>query len=153
MDLILWRHAEAEDHAARGGDLERALTTEGEQQAQRMARWLVPHLPRQLRILCSPARRTRQTAAALARDYELCDALAPGAGPQQVLQAAGWPDAPHAVLLVGHQPTLGATVAQLLEVPHGEFAIRKGALWWLRARERHGEHQVTVVAVQSPGLL
>ena len=33
MDLILWRHAEAEDARAGQDDLERALTPKGERQA------------------------------------------------------------------------------------------------------------------------
>ena len=44
MDLILWRHAEAEDwqpdDAHRGSDLDRALTARGEKQAARMAAWM-----------------------------------------------------------------------------------------------------------------
>ena len=37
MNLILWRHAEAEDGA---DDLQRALTGKGRRQAARMAQWL-----------------------------------------------------------------------------------------------------------------
>ena len=37
MDLILWRHAEAEEAAPGGGDSERELTPRGEKQALRMA--------------------------------------------------------------------------------------------------------------------
>ena len=37
MDLILWRHAEAEELAEAGDDLARALTSRGEKQAARMA--------------------------------------------------------------------------------------------------------------------
>ncbi len=57
MDLILWRHAEAEDEADGQHDLERALTPRGEKQAARMAAWLDRHLPEGASILCSPARR------------------------------------------------------------------------------------------------
>src|SRR5205085_11789426 len=62
MDLILWRHAEAEDEA-RGGDLARALTLRGRAQAERMAAWLGPRLPGKTRIVASPARRCQETAA------------------------------------------------------------------------------------------
>ncbi|MEO7547467.1 MAG: histidine phosphatase family protein, partial [Ramlibacter sp.] len=40
MDLILWRHAEAEDAPEGGDDLDRALTSRGEKQAARVAAWL-----------------------------------------------------------------------------------------------------------------
>jgi phosphohistidine phosphatase SixA len=62
MDLILWRHADAEDAIP---DLTRNLTTKGDRQAKRMAGWLRVHLPKQARILSSPANRSRQTADAL----------------------------------------------------------------------------------------
>ncbi|HEX7466215.1 MAG TPA: histidine phosphatase family protein, partial [Usitatibacter sp.] len=39
MELILWRHAEAED-AGGGGDLARSLTKRGRKQAAKMAEWL-----------------------------------------------------------------------------------------------------------------
>ena len=78
MDLILWRHAEAEDEADGQHDLERALTPRGEKQAARMAGWLDRHLPEGARILCSPARRCEQTALALGRKFKIRDALAPG---------------------------------------------------------------------------
>ena len=51
MDLILWRHAEAEDAAPGMSDLERALTTKGVKQARRMGQWLNSQLPDSCRIL------------------------------------------------------------------------------------------------------
>lgn len=59
MDLILWRHAEAEPGEP---DLERALTAKGQRQARRMADWLGSQLPDSCRILASPALRCLQTA-------------------------------------------------------------------------------------------
>jgi phosphohistidine phosphatase len=40
MDLILWRHAEAQDESENGDDLQRSLTSRGEKQAARIAAWL-----------------------------------------------------------------------------------------------------------------
>ena len=57
------------------------------------------------------------------------------------------------MLVVGHQPTLGQVAAQLLGLPEGECAIKKGAIWWLRSREREGEHQTVVVAVLTAELV
>ena len=152
MDLILWRHAEAEDLAA-GSDLQRELTRRGERQAARMAEWLRRHLPDDARILCSPARRCEQTVRALRRQYQLADELAPGASVDEVLGAAQWPGDGETVLVVGHQPTLGAVVARLLQMRDTDCTVRKGGVWWLRTREHDGRQQATVVAVQSPDLL
>lgn len=150
MDLILWRHAEAEDALP---DLSRELTGRGRKQASRMADWLNPRLPPDIRILASPAIRTLQTAQALGRDYEPEPRLAPGADVQDVLDAAGWPDAPHPVLIVGHQPTLGQVAMQLLAGQAGDLAVKKGAIWWFQNRERAGQLQVVLRAVAAPDWL
>ena len=60
---------------------------------------------------------------------------------------------PEPVLVVGHQPTLGLAAAYLLSGQPQEWAIRKGAAWWLRAREREGELQVVLHAVVAPELV
>ena len=153
MDLILWRHAEAQDLADGQDDLARALTSRGEKQAARMANWLDRQLPDGARILVSPSRRTEQTALALGRKYKIRPELAPDGTVAQLLEVAQWPDAKHPVLLVGHQPTLGATVAQLLGMKLGSCPVRKGAVWWIRHRERDGHAQTLVLTVQSPDLL
>jgi phosphohistidine phosphatase len=127
VDLVLWRHAEA---AAGAPDLLRTLTPVGLKQAQRIAAWLAPRLPRDCRILVSPAERAQQTARALAQHFLVVDALAPGASAQALLSAVGWPDAEPA-LVVAHQPTLGEVASLLLAGPQGGWAIAAGALWWL----------------------
>lgn len=151
MDLIIWRHAEAVDSAA-GGDLARKLTAKGEKQAERMAKWLETRLPRGTRMLVSPALRCQQTAAALGRDFETVDAIAPAAPAQAVLDAAGWPDASAPVLVVGHQPTLGLAASLALTGQAQIWSIKKAGVWWLRHRERvdDEESKVIVVAVESP---
>lgn len=153
MDLILWRHAEAEDVSADGTDLSRALTPRGEKEAARMGAWLDSKLPDTARILSSPARRCEQTVMALGRKHKVRPELAPGASPQALLEAAQWPQSRQVVVLVGHQPTLGQLIAQLLGLQAGECPVRKGSAWWLRARERNGVFQTVVVAVRSPDLV
>jgi phosphohistidine phosphatase len=150
MDLILWRHAEAQDETGDGNDLERALTSRGEKQAARVAAWLDRLLPEAARIYSSPARRCEQTALALGRKYKVRPELAPDATPELLLEAAQWPHARQPVVLVGHQPVLGQTLAQLLGLRHDGCPVRKGAVWWIRTRERDGHQQTVVVAVQSP---
>jgi phosphohistidine phosphatase len=149
MDLILWRHAQAQDPEDHMSDRERALTRTGKRQARRMAAWLAHELPKDTRILVSPAVRTLQTAQALERDFTPCNELLPGATPGALLQLAGWPAASGPVLIVGHQPTLGQTIARLLEMAQSDCAVKKGALWWLRGRKRDGALQTVVVTVRT----
>lgn len=157
MDLILWRHAEAEmlpeGDVDAGSDLKRALTVRGEKQAVRMAQWLDRQLPVSTRILVSPARRCEQTAQALGRKFKIRPELGPGATPAQLLELVQWPVSKSPLLVIGHQPTLGQTIAQLLGFQESDCALKKGALWWLRSRNREGQSQTVVVTVQSPEVL
>ena len=125
MDLILWRHAEAEETPEADDDLNRALTGRGEKQAARVGAWL--------------------------------DRLRPELGPDcttaLLLETAQWPVAKQSVVIIGHQPVLGQAVAQLLGLNSDSCPVRKGAVWWIRTRERDGHQQTVVVAVQSPDAL
>lgn len=154
MELILWRHAEAEDGVP---DLDRRLTARGEKQAQRVAAWLHAQLPDSARILVSPAVRAQQTAQALAdeggRKLRTVDDIAPGADAQDVLAAADWPEAGRAVVIVGHQPTLGWVASTLLAGEAMDWSIRKAGVWWLSSRERDGEQQAVLRAVINPDQL
>lgn len=153
MDLILWRHAEADDPGEDEADLERALTPKGERQAVRMAEWLNQRLAASTRILVSPAKRCQQTAQALGRKFRTIDAIGPDAGLAALLAAARWPDSNEPVLVIGHQPTLGHVAAHLLGDQTQSWTIKKGAVWWLRQREREGVGQVILQAVQAPDCL
>ncbi len=157
MDLILWRHAEAEDleetEEGCGADLSRRLTPKGERQALRMAAWLDRQLPEGVRVFCSPAVRTEQTVIALGRKYKAREELRPDGSVDELLQLVQWPEARQPALIVGHQPTLGRTVARLLDWREEDCSIRKGAVWWLRQRERDGQLQTVIVTVQTPELL
>jgi phosphohistidine phosphatase len=150
MDLILWRHAEAEDGSP---DTKRRLTPRGEKQAHDMAKWLRPRLPKKTRILVSPATRTQQTAHALALPFEIEPQIAVGADAADLIAAAhGLADA-DAVLLVGHQPTLGQLAALLLTGTEIGWSVKKGGVWWFSRRSRAGQDQTTLRAVMNPELL
>ncbi len=162
MDLILWRHAQAHDGpldaagesiATVAEDLARTLTPKGQRQAERMGAWLDQRLPQATRVLVSPAMRTQQTAKAVGRRYKLEPSLAPSASVDDLLAAARWPDGGGAVLIVGHQPTLGLLASRLMTGQDLAWSIKKGAVWWLRTRERVGQPQVSLHAVQSPDAL
>jgi len=136
MDLIFWRHAEAFDPLDGQEDLTRTLTPKGEKQAQRMGQWLDRQLPDGVRVMSSPAIRCEQTVKSLGRKVKYKSELLPDGNLEDLLVTAGWPESKMTVLIVGHQPVLGHAIAYLLGVPQGDFAIRKGAVWWLRSRVR-----------------
>lgn len=150
MDLILWRHAEAVDGAP---DMARKLTPKGIKQARETASWLQARLPKDTRVLVSPAERTLQTAQALTGDFEVVKEIAPGASAAAVLAAAGWPDSRSSVLIVGHQPTLGMVAAMLIAGEPMPWSVRKSGVWWLSHRVRGEEPQVVLRAVMSPDFL
>ncbi len=150
MDLILWRHAEAEPGVP---DLGRRLTAKGHRQAERVGAWLDRHLPDDTRILVSPAERAQQTAAALKRPRATANAVGPGATVAAVLAAAGWPDAREPALVVGHQPTLGAVAAYLLSGEEAYWAVKKAGVWWFSNRDRGGPSDVVLRAVTGPDLV
>jgi len=139
MELILWRHADAEDGA---DDMARELTAKGETQAQAMAKWLRARLPAKFALVASPAARAQQTAAALSASIETEASLAPGASAAAIVRAAE--KRKGLVIIVGHQPDLGRAAAHLLGTK-GECRIEKGALWWFEDDK--------VRAVMSPDLL
>ncbi len=153
MDLILWRHAEAREIGDRETDADRPLTDKGRRQAKRMAEWLSRHLPESTRVLVSPTARTRQTAEALVSKFRTAEELGPERSVTELLHAARWPDARGAVLVVGHQATLGMTAAYLMSGDAQPWSIRKGAVWWLRQRERESGTTVVLHAAAAPDLL
>ncbi len=128
MNLILWRHADAEDGAP---DLGRRLTGKGRSQARRMAEWLKPRLPKG----CVVAE------------------LAPGADSASVLGAVGWPELGRGVLAVGHQPTLGRVASLLICGDEAEMSLKKGAIVWIARRGREGGEENVIRAALSPDLL
>ena len=154
MELILWRHAEAELGEP---DLGRKLTGRGDKQARRVAEWLHAQLPDSARILVSPATRAQQTARALGevshRKLRTVGEIAPGADVRDVLRAADWPQAKVPVVVVGHQPTLGHVASFLLAGEVQDWSVKKAGVWWISSRERNGAEQTVLRAVISADLL
>jgi phosphohistidine phosphatase len=150
MELILWRHADA---APGQPDAARPLTERGRRQAEAMAGWLVPRLPQGLRIAVSPARRAQETARALGRTFETVDGLAPGGDVATHLGIAGWPDSGQAVLLVGHQPTLGEMASRLIDGGDESWRLGVGAVYWLRTSESGGLGEAELLVAIAPEIL
>ena len=143
MELILWRHADAEDGV---DDMARRLTGKGEGQAVAMAAWLRSHLPRSYTLLASPAVRAQQTAAALRVPIVTERSLAPGALPPMIIETARRHKG--LVIVVGHQPDLGRTAAKLIVRTEADWHFEKGAIFWIA-----GEAPTRIKAALSPDLL
>ncbi len=148
MNLLLWRHAEAENFNARG-DLARMLTTRGHAQAVEGARWIRAFAHQhewKLRVVASPAQRTLQTAQTLAPHPQIDTRLAPDADPAYYLElAAGLEHKHDALVIVGHQPTIGAVIADLLVSSLHPISVRKGGIWWFILRPQTREDAPVVL--------
>lgn len=158
MNLILWRHAEAEDlpdslGTSRNADLLRPLTRRGRKQADASAAWLRAHLSGDVRVLVSPAVRSKETAAALTGNAEVVPDLAPGADVTAVLAAIGWPQGTENTVVVGHQPWVGRLASLLLAGTEMNWSVRKSGIWWLTSRTRESEDQTVLRAVMNPEFL
>ena len=145
-ELLLWRHADAEDGIPDAG---RALTKKGLKQAKQVATWLKPRLAGNYLILVSPAKRAQQTAAALDLPYTTEKRIGVHANVADIVSAAHWPERRGMVIVVGHQPTLGQVAAQLLTGEPAGWTIKKGALWWFSSRAG----DTILRAVVSPDLI
>ncbi len=157
MDLVLWRHADAEPGEPGQADAERRLTAKGKKQARRAAEWLHGNLPNSARILVSPAVRAQQTAAPLHalshRKLKTVAALAPGASAAEILEAVDWPNAEGCIVVVGHQPSLGWVASRVLAGKDLPWSIKKAGIWWLQARQDASGLDVSLRAVVGPDLL
>jgi phosphohistidine phosphatase len=150
VDLILWRHAEAEELRGATPDNERRLTERGRKQAETMAAWLRCQHMKDVRVLASPTKRALQTANALGLPVKIKPQLGVGASAADLLAAADWPDHAGATILVGHQPALGRLASLLLAGTEADWTIKKGGVWWFTNRVRHDETQTVLRAVSNP---
>ncbi|MBL8518962.1 MAG: histidine phosphatase family protein [Betaproteobacteria bacterium] len=131
MELILWRHADAEPGR---DDAKRALTDKGKKQAAKVAKWLKPRIDDKWLILASPTVRTRETVDALGMKYETRLTLGPDSSASAILREAHWPDGDQNVVVVSHQPILGHIASRLITGHPGDMNIRKGSVWWFSTR-------------------
>ena len=124
-ELILLRHAHAEPQALGQHDLDRPLSAVGQAEAEAAGRWLRDHQLVPDRVLCSPARRTRETLEAVLaqtgyaeqRLEERIYEAAPGTLAGLVEEQEGV----ERLLLVGHNPGLEQLVALLHSGRSGEY--------------------------------
>jgi phosphohistidine phosphatase len=142
--LLVLRHARAAGEPG-VNDIERPLTAGGRRDASAAGQWLLARGITPDWVLCSPARRTRETWE---RIREALGATAPGddavsfghrlydAGAQDLLDLINeQPDDAHTLLTVGHNPACGQLVASLtgrsdIPFPAGALAVvRLGESW------------------------
>jgi len=145
MDLIFWRHAEAEDGSANGRDADRALTKRGRKHAAKMAKWLSQHLPADTQVLCSPARRCLETAAALhdlnGIEIQVADFLSVESTLEHIAKA-----------VAKVQPNLGLLISRLVGMEQHACVVKKGSVWWISEHSVDGVMKYYIYTIQQPGL-
>jgi phosphohistidine phosphatase len=150
MDIIFWRHAQAQDGSDTLDDLDRPLTARGIKHAKRVGDWLEKKLPDSTKIWCSPALRCRETAQGLGRKFKTSEAIVPSATAAQLLELIGQQTGVSAVLIIGHQPALGQAAAMMLGLSAPEFPLKKGALCWLRLSQEADNTSVELMTLIGP---
>lgn len=152
MELILWRHAEAEKAGIGLPDQDRRLTPAGLKQAVKMAAWIKPRLPKQTLVLVGPSVRTRQTADCLELPYTVERKVGIGVDIADIMAAAKWPGEGGSVLVVCHQPSIGHLASLFIAGVESEMPIKKCGLLWFSTREREHRMQVVLRAAMYPDL-
>lgn len=124
-ELILLRHAHAAPACPGQEDMDRALSSQGQAEAEAAGHWLKQHNFVPDRIIASPARRTRETLeqVLLALGYveQRQDARIFEATPGTLIQVADEHRDLDRVMLVGHNPGLEQLAALLSSGQSGEF--------------------------------
>lgn len=124
-ELILLRHAHAEPAADGQADIDRPLSPHGLAEAEAAGRWLLEQKLSPDRVLCSPARRTRETLEAVLEqtgyveqrlDERIYDAV-----PGTLAALADEHREVERVLIVGHNPGLEQLVALLHSGQSGDY--------------------------------
>lgn len=149
MEIYILRHGAAQPRSGHIPEAKRKLTPKGKRDVKRVARrahaaGVAPDV-----VLTSPyvrAMATAKTAMKLFKSTpELVEAesLLPGRAPQEVWKEIRSHAPAAQVLVVGHEPQLGALAAYLLRAPNLHVDLKKGAMVAVRmdrvAREPRGE--------------
>lgn len=122
-EIVILRHAHADPAEQGQPDEQRTLSDKGVEEARKVHAWLQGQNLRFDRILCSPAARTRETAAIALSDASASIVYEPriyDATPGELL-ALLQDQARETTLLVGHNPGLEQLVALLTSGDSGNF--------------------------------
>lgn len=159
--LLLMRHAIAEDQSPTRNDEDRRLTGEGKRKLREVVAGMrAIELPVEA-VLTSPLRRAVETAAIVGDGYgipdavQLMPALAPGGGPDRVLQGLADIGRPSAIVLVGHEPDLGELASTLLVGTPGllHVGFRKAGLAGIVVPSLPPRHAGSLDFFLTPGQL
>ena len=124
-ELILLRHAHAEPANAGQADIDRPLSPEGLAEAEAAGRWLAEHKLVPDCVLCSPARRTRETLeavlAAVGYVDQRLDERIYEATPGTLAELADDHRDTDRLLLVGHNPGLEHLAALMHSGQSGDY--------------------------------
>ncbi|MGH8090667.1 MAG: SixA phosphatase family protein [Rudaea sp.] len=151
-EIILLRHAHAENAAAGQADTDRNLSLRGIAEARAAGHWLREQTALPARVLCSPAVRARQTLEnALGDVHPQIEAriYAATAGELDAL-IDEHADAPR-LLLVGHNPGFETFVALLATGQSGDFrGMPPGGIAWFEIDGEAEPGAGTLKAFWSP---
>ena len=124
-ELILLRHAHAEPGGVGQEDIDRPLSRQGLAEAEAAGKWLKAHNLLPDRILCSSARRARETLEQVLQMTgfieERQEPRIYDATPGTLMQVADEHRECARLLLVGHNPGLEQLVALLSSGQSGDF--------------------------------
>jgi len=141
MRLYLMRHGTAEQPDDSGADARRALTAQGRERVEAVARGLAALGVEPKEVWSSPLLRARQTAEIAARRLgvppkriHLTPSLAPGAAPRQLLAELANRRGGGDVLCCGHAPHLDALLAECIGLgAQPRTALKKAGVACLQA--------------------
>ncbi len=150
MNLLVIRHDVATPRDATSGaetDAQRPLSDLGRKRARRAARALARLVGKVDLLVSSGLRRADETALALASELggiavERCEALAPGAKPEELAAWLQEREGAETVAIVGHEPGLSELVTWLvsgLSTPWLELGKGGACLLEIRGRIAPGE--------------
>lgn len=124
-ELILLRHAHALPASGAEADIDRALSQDGIAEAQAAGKWLVEHNLIPDLVLCSPARRTRETLSIVCDKAGYCEQRIEdelyGASPGTLMELLDAHRDVGRVMVVGHNPGLEQTVALISSGQSGDY--------------------------------
>ena len=132
--ILILRHGKSDWSDLSLADFDRPLAKRGRKDAPRMGQVLALFDCVPDRILSSPARRARQTAERVAeacgykKSLYLADSFYGGSSEDLIIALRRLPDKIERPMLIGHNPTLEETAADLLSPPrqrwYQEWSIR-----------------------------
>jgi phosphohistidine phosphatase len=132
-EIILLRHAHADNADSAANDSERGLSARGITEARDAGHWLRSHAALPAKVLCSPARRALQTLDEALGDVErqLEQRIYEATAGELASLIDEYSDTPQ-LMLVGHNPGFETLVALLVTGQSGDFrGVPPGGVAWL----------------------